>query len=84
MSNVDGRSAVAFAVVGHRDWGKSTTLRSLAGNRRWVTLNGKRFFVRLMSNDDVPRKYQKFIEQLDGFLTIAGDGSILCLVKCGL
>lgn len=56
----------AFLVVGHRHWGKSTTLRALTNHQRgWVMLDGKRFFVRLMSNDDVPDSYEDFINGLD-------------------
>ena len=56
----------AFLVVGHRHWGKSTTLRALTnGQRGWLVLEGKRFFVRLMSNDNVPDSYEDFISALD-------------------
>ena len=58
-------STSAFAVVGHRNWGKSTTLRALAGKPGWVNLDGERFFVRLMSNDDIPDDYEKFIDGVD-------------------
>src|SRR6266705_5335319 len=55
----------AFAVVGHRNWGKSTTLRALTGKPGWAKLDGKDFFVRLMSNDDVPDGYEDFVAGLD-------------------
>ena len=56
----------AFLVVGHRNWGKSKTLRALTNDEYgWVTLHGKHFFIRFMSNDDVPSKYSEFIEALD-------------------
>jgi hypothetical protein len=57
----------AFLVVGHRHWGKSRTLRALCDDKKggWVIIKGKRFFVRLMSNDDLPDSYLEFIESLD-------------------
>ncbi len=57
--------ASAFAVVGHRSWGKSTTLRALAGKPGWVTVNDQKFFVRLMSNDDIPDDYEEFVDRLE-------------------
>jgi hypothetical protein len=55
----------AFLVVGHSQWGKSKTLWALTNDQRgWVTLDGKQFFVRLMSNNDVPDSYEKFINSL--------------------
>ena len=59
--------AQAFFVVGHSNWGKSQTLRALAGPhqvRRW-SVKGRDFFVRRMSNDDLSDKWMKFIKQLD-------------------
>jgi len=56
----------AFLVVGHSNWGKSRTVRALTGDR-WgrVSLIGHTFFVRLMSNDDLPlARYQSFIRRL--------------------
>lgn len=45
-------------VVGHRRWGKSTTLTALAnGMRRYITLAGVEFFIRRMSNDDRPEEF---------------------------
>jgi hypothetical protein len=56
----------AFLVVGHSQWGKSKTLWALTNDHRgWVTLDGKQFFVRLMSNNDVPDSYDKFINSLN-------------------
>jgi hypothetical protein len=55
----------AFLVVGRRNWGKSTTIRALAKKRGWVNLQGRRFFVRRMSNDDLRPKYEDFIRSLD-------------------
>jgi hypothetical protein len=52
---------VAFLVVGHRQWGKSRTIRALALKPGWVTIAGRRFFVRIMSNDDQKRSYSDFV-----------------------
>src|SRR5580700_698846 len=61
--NIKGR---AFLVVGHKHWGKSRTIRALTNEYYgWVKLEGKWFFVRLMSNDDKPEGYGKFIKHLD-------------------
>ena len=49
-----------FLVVGHSNWGKSRTLRALTngvltkGLHPWITIDERQFFVRMMSNDDVP------------------------------
>jgi len=60
----------AFIVVGHRQWGKSTTVKKWQnGKKQWLEIkrNGKtlKAFVRRMSNDDISTSYLKFIEQLD-------------------
>jgi hypothetical protein len=56
----------AFLVVGHANWGKSRTIRALTGDR-WgrVSLIEHAFFIRLMSNDDLPlTRYRSFITRL--------------------
>jgi hypothetical protein len=59
-------SPSAFLVVGHKQWGKSRTIRALRKKRGWVTIGGQDFFVRRMSNDDPPEKgYEDFIAGLD-------------------
>src|SRR6266568_7300108 len=55
----------AFLVVGHRNWGYSTTLRALTKKRGWVRLNGHDFVIRRMSNDDKPDRYEDFVSGLD-------------------
>lgn len=60
-----------FFVVGHRHWGKSTTIRSLTRGRivRHVLINSNEFFIRRTSNDDVlvgrpPTAYYEFLKHL--------------------
>src|SRR5262245_14384381 len=51
------RSGQAFFVVGHANWGKSSTLKALTGGSyriRQFPIGGRRFFIRRMSNDDRP------------------------------
>ncbi len=58
----------AFLVVGHKQWGKSTTLKVLTDGNRNVhtwTIDSVQFFIRRMSNDDVPRSLQDFVNSLD-------------------
>ncbi len=58
----------AFLVVGHKNWGKSRTLRSLTGENahvQWVPIAGQRLFVRRMSNDDQPEGFDEFVCSLD-------------------
>lgn len=43
-----------FVVVGHRRWGKSTTLRALADGKHTVVIDGQRLSIKRMSNDDPP------------------------------
>ena len=51
-------------IVGHRRWGKSTTLTALAnGMRRFISLAGVEFFIRRMSHDDRP---DEFFAEMDG------------------
>jgi hypothetical protein len=56
-----------FAVVGHKHWGKSETLKALSGGRRlrWLDINARLFFVRRMSNDDIPKDYVNLLKELD-------------------
>lgn len=60
-----------FFVVGHRRWGKSTTLRALTGRRlaRSFLINSHKFYIRRTSNDDVrigepPTGYYEFLSHL--------------------
>src|SRR5579859_6089333 len=50
----------AFAVVGHKQWGKSKTLAALTNedtHQRRCVIKSQEFFVRRMSNDDVPPSF---------------------------
>jgi predicted MPP superfamily phosphohydrolase len=57
----------AFFLVGHRNWGKSRTLRALTnGSRRWyIVVKAVRFFIRRRSNDDVRDDFIRFLNTLD-------------------
>jgi hypothetical protein len=58
---------VAF-IVGHANWGKSSTLRALTNNdyrQRRITIGGFDFFIRRMSNDDRPEGYIEFMNSID-------------------
>ena len=59
----------AFFVVGHAQWGKSTTLAALAGNLgphgRTLYCDSRRFQVWHMSNDDIPERWKEIVEQLN-------------------
>ncbi len=58
----------AFAVVGHRNWGKSKTLQALAGgnqHQRTLVIKSREFFVRHMSNDDVPQGFYSRLKTLE-------------------
>lgn len=60
------KGKIAF-VVGHSNWGKSTTLRELTNGRfsaRWHSISGVDFFVRRMSNDDIFASYMKFMNRI--------------------
>jgi hypothetical protein len=53
------KSKVVF-VVGHSNWGKSQTLRALTNGNyrvRRTTISGVEYFVRRMSNDDLPESF---------------------------
>jgi len=56
----------AFFVVGHSNWGKSKTLRALMkeNRKRCIIIKKVEFFVRSMSNDDVPDSFIKFLKKL--------------------
>lgn len=61
------KEKIAF-VVGHANWGKSKTLRSLTNDDfrlRKTTVGGIEFFIRRMSNDDQPEGYIEFMKSLD-------------------
>jgi len=53
------KSKVVF-VVGHSNWGKSQTLRALTNDNyrvRRTSISGVEYFVRRMSNDDLPESF---------------------------
>lgn len=54
----------AIVVVGHENWGKSWTLKSFAGSahKHWIEINGKWFFVKHMSNDDIFGKLYDWVK----------------------
>lgn len=62
-------SPKAFVVIGHSNWGKSRTLRQLAGgsrHRAWILLKGGIWiFIKRMSNDDIPDDLLAFVRRLD-------------------
>jgi hypothetical protein len=58
----------AFFVVGHKNWGKSTTLKALTDGswrKRLWEIKGTEFFIRRMSNDDIPKDFRDFATRLD-------------------
>ena len=58
----------AFFVVGHERWGKSSTLAALTGGNphvKWHSVGGRDFFIRRMSNDDIPADWDTFLDALD-------------------
>ncbi|HEV3037109.1 MAG TPA: hypothetical protein VHA33_04915 [Candidatus Angelobacter sp.] len=57
----------AFFVVGHKHWGKSKTLKALTDNRRvgWFEINAAWFFIRRMSNDDIPDEFYELLNNLE-------------------
>jgi len=64
-----GRTAIpkpkiAF-VVGHEHWGKSWTLRALTNGKKKYTIKTVEFFIRRMSNDDIPDSFEKFWKSID-------------------
>jgi hypothetical protein len=56
----------AFAVVGHKHWGKSTTLLLLTDGRQLhrFTIKGREFRIKRMSNDDVPVSFFLWLKKL--------------------
>jgi hypothetical protein len=58
----------AFLVVGHKNWGKSSTLKALTDGSRhprtWV-IKSVAFLIRRMSNDDFPESLIKLVSGLD-------------------
>jgi hypothetical protein len=57
------KPSVVF-VVGHSNWGKSKTLRALTNDNYRVhrtTISGVEYFVRRMSNDDLPESFIKWM-----------------------
>uniref|UniRef100_B8HQM8 Uncharacterized protein n=1 Tax=Cyanothece sp. (strain PCC 7425 / ATCC 29141) TaxID=395961 RepID=B8HQM8_CYAP4 len=58
----------AFVLVGHKQWGKSRTLKSLTNDSRYVkkiTINDQQLFIRRMSNDDEPESLMQFVRKLN-------------------
>lgn len=61
------KKKIAF-VVGHTQWGKSSTLRALTNDdfyQRRATIGGLEFFIRRMSNDDKTLEYIEFMKSID-------------------
>lgn len=57
----------AFLVVGHKQWGKSRTLKALTdGNHRvrGVSIADHHLFIRRMSNDDKPSDFRDLVRTL--------------------
>jgi hypothetical protein len=57
----------AFAVVGHKHWGKSKTLAALTDgdtHQKISVIKSKEFFVRRMSNDDRPSSFYDRLNDL--------------------
>jgi hypothetical protein len=58
----------AFVLVGHENWGKSRTLKSLTDDSRYaktISIDGRELFIRRMSNDDVPESLVRFVKNID-------------------
>jgi hypothetical protein len=58
----------AFLVVGHKHWGKSATLKALTDGNRFLRtwkIGSTLFFVRRMSNDDIPDSLIALVNNLD-------------------
>jgi hypothetical protein len=61
------KPSIAF-VVGHSNWGKSQTLRALTGGShsvRRTEVDDVEFFVRRMSNDDLPNSFIERMKSID-------------------
>ena len=57
-----------FFVVGHKDWGKSRTLRALTGGEHQVrktTVGNHTFLIWRMSNDDKPAVWTRRLRELN-------------------
>jgi len=56
-----------FAVIGHKRWGKSTTLLFLTDHKkvRYFTIKGQRFCIKRMSNDDIPKPFFQWIKDIE-------------------
>jgi len=64
----DAQNPRAFFVVGNEEWGKSSTLKALTGGitqKRYIKITDRWFFIRRMSNDDIPDSWEIFIKGLD-------------------
>jgi hypothetical protein len=62
----------AFLVVGHKNWGKSATLKALTDDCRYYrswSVGDVEFFVRRMSNDDKPKDFLDLVTGLDPAIT---------------
>ena len=57
----------AFFVVGHKNWGKSQTLKALTGAHqvRRFTVGTRTFWIRRMSNDDRESEWLNLVRGLD-------------------
>ena len=58
----------AFILVGHENWGKSQSLKSLTDNNhhvRRIIINGKELLIRRMSNDDQPESLLRRVKKID-------------------
>jgi hypothetical protein len=67
MKGVKIMKGKAFVLVGHENWGKSQTLKSLTDDNRYVkriNLDGRELFIRRMSNDDKPESLVRFVKNL--------------------
>jgi hypothetical protein len=58
---------IAIAVIGHSRWGKSRTLKRFIGSsyKHKIIINGKRFYIKHMSNDDI---FEKLYSRLKKFI----------------
>jgi len=57
-----------FFVVGHSNWGKSKTLRALTNEDyrvRRTTISGVEYFIRRMSNDDLPDSFIEWMTMVN-------------------
>lgn len=57
----------AFLVVGHKQWGKSRTLKALTDENhriRSISIGDCSLFIRRMSNDDKPNDFRALVRKL--------------------